>query len=71
MFLIPVDRDKTNCDPRNWDLVTWSVVRAMRSLNKVIGDHEELRPTVVAVAKMKAKIGEMRKGRSYRSTPDD
>ena len=59
-----LDGDKTNCDPENWELVSQSMLPRLAGgrHGKGYDDHTpELRPTVLAIAKLEDKAREARR----------
>jgi hypothetical protein len=59
-----LDGDKTNCDPSNWELVSQSMLPRLAGGRKGKGYDQhapELRPTVLAIAKLENKAREAKR----------
>ena len=59
-----LDGDKTNCDPGNWELVSQSMLPRLAGGRKGKGYDQhapELRPTVLAIAKLEDKAREAKR----------
>ncbi len=60
-----LDGDKTNCDPANWELISKALLPRLAGGRNGKGYNEfepELRPTVLAIAKLEHKAREAKRG---------
>lgn len=61
-----LDGDKTNCDPSNWEAVPQGLLPRLNGKSGRNYDHApaELKPTILAIAKLEHKVREVRRGRA-------
>lgn len=57
-----LDGDKTNCDPSNWEAVPQGILPRLNGKSGRAYDHapDELKPTILAIAKLEHKARELR-----------
>ncbi|MEM5542904.1 HNH endonuclease signature motif containing protein [Sulfitobacter sp. AS92] len=70
-FLKCLDGDKTNCDPANWELLPQAILPRLAGgrHGKGYAEYEpELRPTVLAIAKLEHQVRESKNAQPLRPT---